>query len=84
MRGVDSLENINPFHMALRLELEIPSLGLRKAVILQSMVFGLSHLWSWKPMVAASPLDSNGFLAAENRDGYNMAFHWLIDTVTHT
>ncbi len=72
-------------YRGLLLDALIDRFGLRKAVITQSVIFGLSHLWSWETIVAASLL---GILLASLRlkigRGCSVTFHWLINTVTHT
>ncbi len=72
-------------YRGLLLDALMDKLDLKKAAVIQSIVFGLSHPWSWEPVVAAFLL---GLLMTVLRlkigMGCNIAFHWLINTVTHT
>ncbi len=71
-------------YRGLLLDVLVDKLGLKKAIITQSIIFGLSHPWSWEPVIAAFLLGTlMAILRLKMGMGCNIAFHWLINTITH-
>ena len=72
-------------YRGLLLDILMGKLDTKIAIATQSVVFGLSHPWSWEPIVAGIFLGIlMAILQLKIGMGCSIAFHWLINVATHT